>query len=63
MKAEGFFGKNCYWVTFALLAGITMGIGAFIFATNYAELGIMGAGLTGPGVFIIFLIIWLVRQT
>ena len=63
MKAEGFFGKNCSWITCALLAGITMGSGSFIFATNYAKLGMMGGGICGPGVFIIFLIIWTVRQT
>ena len=62
MQAEGFFGKNCYWITCSLAAGITMGTGSFIFASNYADLGLAGGGLCGPGVFVVFLAIWVFRQ-
>jgi len=61
MKAGGFFGKNCYWISCSLAAGLFMGTGSAIFATNYADLGFKGAGLTGPFVFIIFLTMWAVR--
>ena len=63
LKEGGFFGKNCDWITFSLLAGLTMGTGSFLFASNYADLGFQGGGLTGPFVFIIFLTVWVVRQT
>ena len=35
-----------------------MGTGSALFATHYADLGFQGGGLTGPGVFIIFLGLW-----
>ena len=59
----GFFGKNCTWITYSLLAGLCMGTGSAIFATNYADLGYEGGGLTGPGVFLIFLFILVIRET
>ena len=61
LKSGGFFGKNCDWITCSLLAGLTMGTGSFLYASKYADLGFKGGGLTGPGVFIIFLTIWVVR--
>ena len=63
LKSGGFFGKNCYWITCSLLAGLFMGTGAAIFAVKYSELGFKGGGLTGPGVFIIFLLLWVFRES
>lgn len=40
-----------------------MGTGSFLFATHYADLGFEGGGLCGPGVFVIFLLVWLIRET
>ena len=40
LKAGGFFGKNCYWITCSLFAGLFMGLGAALFATHYADLRI-----------------------
>ena len=40
LKAGGFFGKNCYWITCSLFAGLTMGTGSALFATHYADLRI-----------------------
>ena len=40
-----------------------MGTGSAIFAVNYSSLGFEGGGLCGPGVFIIFLLVWVVRET
>ena len=40
-----------------------MGIGQAIFAIQYADLGFEGGGLQGPGVFLIFLTVWIVRVT
>ena len=57
----GFFGKNCDWISFSLLAGLTMGTGSFLYASNYADLGFEGGGLCGPFVFIIFLFVWIIR--
>jgi len=39
LKAGGFFGKNCYWITCSLIAGLTMGTGSALYATHYADLG------------------------
>ena len=59
----GFFGKNCDWISFSLAAGLCMGTGSFLFASNFADLGYEGAGVTGPFVFIIFLFIWVIRES
>ena len=40
-----------------------MGTGSAIFAVNYADLGFEGGGLCGPGVFIIFLLVWVIRES
>ena len=61
LKAGGFFGKNCYWISCSLAAGFFMGTGAAIFATQYADLGFEGGGLSGPGVFIMFFLLWFIR--
>ena len=45
------------------MAGLFMGTGSAIFAVNYADLGFEGGGLCGPGVFIIFLLLWVVRES
>ena len=63
LNKEGFFGKNCSWISYSLAAGLTMGTGSAIFATNYSKLGFQGGGLCGPGVWIIFLFIWVIRET
>lgn len=52
MKGEGMCGKNCGWITLSILAGFSMGTGAFIFASGYSEYKIFGTGLTGPGAFV-----------
>jgi len=61
LEKGGFFGKNCNWISYSLLAGLTMGTGSFLFASNYADLGFEGGGLCGPFVFIIFLFVWIIR--
>lgn len=61
LKADGFFGKNCYWISCSLAAGFFMGTGAAIFATHYADLGFEGGGLSGPIVFVIFFLLWIIR--
>ena len=38
-----------------------MGTGSAIFATHFANLGFEAGGLSGPIVFMIFFILWLVR--
>ena len=40
-----------------------MGTGSFIFASEYSELGYEGGGLCGPGVFIVFLLVWVIRES
>lgn len=40
-----------------------MGTGSFLYATNYADLGFEGGGLCGPGVFIMFLLLWVVKES
>ena len=62
LAAGGFFGKNCYWVSCSLFAGLTMGTGSFIYAVKYADLGFEGGGLTGPIVFVIFLTVNVIRE-
>ena len=39
-----------------------MGTGAFIFANSYSEYGLAGSGVLGPGAFILYTIIKLVRE-
>ena len=63
LKAGGACGKNCYWITCSLVAGACMGTGSFIFASEYSELGYEGGGLCGPGVFIVFLLVWVIRES
>jgi len=63
LKKGGFFGKNCYWISCSLAAGLFMGTGSALYATHYADLGFEGGGLCGPGVFIIFLVLWVFRET
>lgn len=63
MKAGGFFGKNCFWISCSLAAGLFMGTGSALFATHYADLGFEGGGLCGPFVFIIFLMLWVIRES
>jgi FtsH-binding integral membrane protein len=45
--------KTFKWVTFGLLAGLCMGVGAFLYATNFGDLGINGLGMIGPGTFLV----------
>jgi len=63
LKKGGFFGPNCYWISVSLFAGLTMGTGSFLFATNFSDLGFEGGGVSGPFVFILFLFIWVVRES
>ena len=44
------------------MAGCMMGTGAFIFANSYSEYGLAGSGVLGPGAFILYTIIKLVRE-
>ena len=57
LKSGGACGKNCAWITYALLAGMSMGVGAFFYASNFSEYGIIGTGIVAPGPFIMCLAI------
>jgi len=61
LKSGGICGKNCYWISCSLAAGFFMGTGSALYATHYADLGFQGGGVCGPGVFIIFFMLWFVR--
>lgn len=39
-----------------------MGTGAFIYASNYADYGLAGSGVLGPGAFVVFLLAKLIRE-
>ena len=39
-----------------------MGTGAFIYANSYSEYGLAGSGVLGPGAFLMFLILKIVRE-
>ena len=55
LSSGGVCGKNCYWISAALMAGACMGTGAFIFASNFSDYGIIGTGILAPGPFIMCL--------
>ena len=56
-KKGGVCGKHCGWITIATMGGACMGTGAFIYASNFAEYGILATGILGPVPFIYCLII------
>ena len=62
LKEEGACGKNCHWITAATLAGVCLGSASFIYASNFAELGVMATGLLGPGAFAVFLPVKVIRE-
>ena len=62
LKSQGACGKNCGWITCCLLAGFMMGTGAFVYAANYSEYGLSGAGVLGPGAFIVYLLAKILRE-
>ena len=47
---------NFYWVKCGIAAGFCMGTGAFCYAPKYAKYDLEGAGVLGPGMFVVFLI-------
>ena len=51
MKSEGRCGKNCIWISYCIFAGAFNGIGAFIYASKYAQYGLVGVGVLGPVTF------------
>ena len=57
LKSGGFCGKNCSWILFSLLAGMCMGTGSFIYASNFSEHGIAATGILAPAPVIMCLII------
>ena len=54
--------SNLYWITCALTAGAFMGLGNFIYASNFSRFGLKGLGVMGPGVLSTFLIVKLARE-
>lgn len=54
--------NNRYWITCAITAGICMGTGNFIYASNYSYLGFQGNGLLGPGALLVFSIVKFIRE-
>ena len=54
--------KNLYWVSCAVGAGMCMGSGSFIYANNFAQYGLVGNGVLGPGAWVIFVIIKLTAE-
>lgn len=62
MKSLGACGKNCGWITTSLLAGFTMGTGSFIYAANYTDYGMVATGILGPGGFVIFFVLKVLRE-
>ena len=63
-KAEehGKCGKNCKWISYCLLSGFLIGIGAFIYANSYGKYGMDGSGILGPGATVMFVVIKFVRE-
>ena len=43
------------------MAGFMMGTGAFIYANSYSEYGLVGSGVLGPGAFLVYFILKIVR--
>ena len=39
-----------------------MGTGAFIYAANYSEYGLAGTGVLGPGAFLVYLSMKVIRE-
>lgn len=62
MNSGGACGKNCEWISFSLLAGACMGTGAFVFASRFSDLGILGTGLLAPGPIIYCLVLRLFKE-
>lgn len=44
------------------MAGFMMGTGAFIFASNYADYGLKGTGLLGPGAAIVYFLFKAIKE-
>ena len=61
-KKGGMCGKHCGWITISAMGGVCMGTGAFIYASNFAEYGILATGILGPVPFIYCLIIRIVCE-
>lgn len=62
LKSGGACGKNCKWITYALLAGMSMGVGSFFYASNFSKYGVIGTGIVAPGPFIMCLSIRLFME-
>mmetsp|Transcript_19120 Transcript_19120/g.32594 ORF Transcript_19120/g.32594 Transcript_19120/m.32594 type:complete len:104 (+) Transcript_19120:238-549(+) len=45
------------WVLKVVFASICMGVGQFIYATHYSDMGIKGSGFLGPVPFIVLVLI------
>ena len=58
MKSGGVCGQNCGWILYCLVAGACMGCGAFLYATNFSEHGMIAVGIIGP---VPFLVTFLIR--
>ena len=56
-------GGNCYWIFMSLLAGACMGIGNFLFASNFSGRGLLGLGVLGPGGTILCLLIRIIKES
>jgi hypothetical protein len=40
--------NNKRWIVFAVISGVTCGLGNYLMGIHLSKAGIMGAGLTGP---------------
>jgi len=62
IKSEGRCGKDIGWILCCIGAGFSMGTGAFIYASNYAEYGLFGAGVLGPIPFLTTSLAKIIRE-
>jgi len=46
---HGRWQHTFYWVFLSLMGGLTLGIGEYFYASNYANLGLLGVGVMAPG--------------
>jgi len=46
---HGRWQHTCYWVFLSLIGGLTLGIGEYLYASNYAHYGLLGIGVMAPG--------------
>lgn len=54
--------SNLYWITSALFAGAFLGLGNFVYASNFSKFGLKGLGVLGPGTLTVFTFVKILRE-